>query len=80
LGSVQPMVMSLLHQVTPEARHGEAIGLRMMGINASSVIMPMIFGAVGATIGAAGVFWCVSAFVGSGARTAWQLKNCKTVE
>jgi MFS family permease len=26
LGSVQPMVMSTLHQITPEARHGEALG------------------------------------------------------
>ncbi|MDR3370218.1 MFS transporter [Rhodoferax sp.] len=25
LGSVQPMIMSMLHQITPEARHGEAL-------------------------------------------------------
>ena len=30
LGTVQPMVMSMLHQITPEARHGEALGLRLM--------------------------------------------------
>ena len=30
LGSVQPMIMSMLHQITPEARHGEALGLRLM--------------------------------------------------
>jgi MFS family permease len=35
LGSVQPMIMSLLHQITPEHRHGEALGLRLMAINAS---------------------------------------------
>src|SRR5260221_9461369 len=34
LGSVQPMVMSMLHQITPEHRHGEALGLRLMAINA----------------------------------------------
>ena len=45
LGMVQPMVMSMLHQITPEHRHGEAVGLRMMAINASSVAMPMLFGA-----------------------------------
>jgi MFS family permease len=77
LGSVQPMVMSMLHQITPESRHGEAIALRMMGINASSVIMPMVFGALGASLGAAGVFWCVSGFVGFGSRTAWQLRAYK---
>ncbi len=37
LGSVQPMVLSMLHQITPEHRHGEALGLRLMSLNASSV-------------------------------------------
>jgi MFS family permease len=50
LGSVQPMVMSLLHQITPEHRHGEALGLRLMAINASSVVMPMLFGTAGASL------------------------------
>jgi MFS family permease len=78
LGSVQPMVMSTLHQITPEARHGEAIGLRLMGINASSVVMPMVFGALGAVIGVGSLFWCVSAIVGVGSRTAFQLRVDKT--
>jgi len=75
LGMVQPMVMSLLHQLTPEARHGEALGLRLMAINASSVLMPLLFGTAGAIVGVAGVFWIVGAAVGSGARTAWLLKD-----
>ncbi|HVL43975.1 MAG TPA: MFS transporter, partial [Acidovorax sp.] len=33
LGSVQPMIMSMLHQMTPPHRHGEALGLRSMAIN-----------------------------------------------
>ena len=74
LGSVQPMVMSTLHQITPQRRQGEALGLRMMTINASSVLMPMVFGATGSLIGIAGVFWCVSAVVTSGARLAWRLR------
>ncbi|MEN9711925.1 MAG: hypothetical protein RLY90_186 [Pseudomonadota bacterium] len=78
LGSVQPMVMSTLHQITPESRHGEAIGLRLMGINASSVLMPMVFGALGTLIGVGSVFWCVSAIVGLGSRTAYQLRVGKT--
>ena len=45
LGSVQPMIMSTLHQITPEHRHGEALGLRVMSLNASSVVMPLLFGA-----------------------------------
>jgi MFS family permease len=75
LGMVQPMVMSLLHQLTPEARHGEALGLRLMAINASSVIMPLLFGTAGAIIGVAGVFWITGAVVGAGARAAWLLKD-----
>jgi MFS family permease len=75
LGMVQPMVMSLLHQITPEARHGEALGLRMMAINASSVAMPILFGTAGVVIGVAGIFWTVGAAVGLGARSAWHLRG-----
>ena len=75
LGSVQPMVMSMLHQITPQARHGEALGLRLMLINASSVAMPMLFGSAGALVGISAVFWATGAAVGCGSRLAWLLKN-----
>lgn len=75
LGMVQPMIMSLLHQITPEARHGEALGLRLMAINASSVAMPMLFGSAGALIGISGVFWATGLIVGAGARAAWLLRG-----
>lgn len=74
LGSVQPMVMSTLHQITPQARHGEALGLRLMMINASSVMMPMLFGAAGTALGVSVVFWTVGAAVASGAGQAWRLR------
>jgi len=73
LGSVQPMAMSMLHQITPEERHGEAVGLRLMLINGSSVCMPLMFGAAGAAIGVGGVFWVMGALVGAGSRMAWVL-------
>ena len=75
LGMVQPMVMSMLHQITPEARHGEALGLRLMAINGSSVLMPLLFGSAGALVGIAGVFWITGAVVGLGSRAAWLLKD-----
>ncbi|MDB5843996.1 MAG: major facilitator superfamily 1, partial [Polaromonas sp.] len=75
LGMVQPMIMSMLHQITPEARHGEALGLRLMAINASSVLMPMLFGSAGALVGIAGVFWATGALVGLGSRLAWRLRD-----
>jgi MFS family permease len=74
LGSVQPMIMSTLHQITPEARHGEALGFRLMAINASSVLMPMRFGSAGAVLGVSLVFWTVGAAVAAGARSAWRLR------
>ncbi|MEJ8825239.1 MFS transporter [Variovorax humicola] len=74
LGAVQPMVMSMLHQITPHARHGEALGLRVMTLNASSVAMPMLFGAAGSLIGIAGVFWLVGGVVAAGTRAVWGLK------
>ena len=73
LGSVQPMIMSTLHQITPEAHHGEAVAIRLMAINASSVVMPMLFGLAGSVVGIAGVFWIVGAVVAGGTRVAFKL-------
>jgi len=75
LGMVQPMVMSLLHQVTPGHRHGEAVGMRFMMINASSVAMPLLFGAAGALVGVSAVFWTVAATLGAGTRLAFGLRG-----
>jgi MFS family permease len=75
LGTVQPMVMSTLHQITPEHRHGEAVAMRLMAINASSVTMPMLFGVAGTVIGISGVFWVFGAVVGSGLKLAFKLQG-----
>jgi predicted MFS family arabinose efflux permease len=75
LGCVQPMVMSTLHQITPVERHGEALGLRMMTINASSVAMPILLGAVGAAVGTAALFWAIAAMVGAGSYQGTKLKD-----
>ncbi|MGS5086624.1 MFS transporter [Hydrogenophaga sp. A37] len=75
LGSVQPMIMSTLHQITPRHRHGEALGLRAMTINGSSVVMPLLFGSAGVVVGVSGVFWVVGAVVGAGSRLAWRLPH-----
>ena len=74
LGSVQPMIMSTLHQITPHDRQGEALGLRLMSLNGSSVLMPMLFGTLGAVVGVAVVFWSVGAAVGLGSRLAWTVR------
>jgi MFS family permease len=66
LGVVQPMIMSSLHQMAPEHRHGEAIALRSMAINAAGALMPLMFGAAGAWLGVSLIFWVSAAAVGAG--------------
>jgi MFS family permease len=66
LGSVQPMVMSALHHLTPEHSHGEAIALRSLVLNASSALLPLAFGAAGAALGLGWLFWGVAAAVAGG--------------
>jgi MFS family permease len=74
LGTVQPMMMSTLHQITPEHLHGQAIAVRLMAINLSSVFMPMLFGSAGAVVGVSVVFWTLGVMVGAGSRLAWRMR------
>lgn len=66
LGCAQPMVMSLLHSIAPAGRMGEAVGVRMSIINASTFAMPLLFGAVGSTLGLAPVFWSIGVALAGG--------------
>jgi predicted MFS family arabinose efflux permease len=75
LGSTQPMVMSLLHQLAPEQRYGEAVALRVIVINLSSVGIPMVSGVAGSLIGAAGVFWAAGLMVAAGTRLTVGLRK-----
>ena len=72
LGCVQPMILSALHMLTPDHRHGEALGLRMQVMSASGAVMPMIFGSLGAAAGVAAVFWLAGGGVAAG---SWLAKN-----
>jgi MFS family permease len=66
LGMVQPAIMATLHEVTPPERHGEALALRSMAIHVSMAAMPLLFGALGTVVGAAALFWLMSAALGAG--------------
>lgn len=66
LGSAQPVILSVLHQITPAGRHGQAIALRQMMISMSSTVLPLTFGAIGAVLGPAPLFWLIGMSVGSG--------------
>ncbi len=74
LGSVNPMIMTTLHHLTPSDRHGEAIALRSMTINASSALMPLLFGVAGAAIGAGTLFWVMGVAVGAGSFQARRIR------
>lgn len=63
LGSVQPMVLAMLHQVTPHERHGQALGLRMLCTNAATITMPLVFGALAASTLPAAPMWLMGALV-----------------
>jgi len=63
LGSVQPMVLAMLHQVTPANRHGQALGLRMLCTNAATIVMPMLFGLLAAASVPAAPMWLMGALV-----------------
>lgn len=73
LGAVNPMIMTTLHHLTPSDRHGEAIALRSMTINASSALMPLLFGAAGAALGASTLFWVMGAALTAGSWPARQV-------
>ena len=75
LGAVQPMIMTALHQLTPRDRHGQAIALRSMTINASSALMPLIFGLLGGAVGAAALFWMMGAGVAAGSWPARRIRS-----
>lgn len=71
LGAIQPAVMSTLHTVAPMGRQGEALGLRSTVIHFSTLVMPLGFGALGATLGVAPVFWLTGLALCAG---AWQAR------
>ncbi len=66
LGMSQPMVMSLLHSTAPAGRVGEAVGVRMTLVNMSQSCMPLLFGALGAALGMAPVFWATALLLSAG--------------
>ncbi|CAN5336232.1 MFS transporter [soil metagenome] len=73
LGAIQPAVMSTLHQVTPPDRQGEAMGLRSTFVHLSTLVMPLTFGAIGAALGVAPVFWLTGVVLSMGAWQAMRL-------
>lgn len=72
LGAIQPAIMATLHDVTPPDRHGEALGVRSLSLHMSMAVMPVLFGLVGASVGAATLFWIMAAALAAGSVTAFR--------
>ena len=57
------MILSMLHQVTPADRHGQALGLRMLATNGATIVMPLSFGFLAALAGPAAPLWLMGSLV-----------------
>ncbi len=66
LGCAQPMIMAVLYSASPPGRQSEVVGVRTTLMNASHTFLPLLFGAVGATLGMGTVFWTMSGLLLSG--------------
>lgn len=67
LGVGQPMMMVVLHRVSPPDRIGEAAGLRMTLVNGTQTFLPTTFGAFGGVFGLSAIFWGMALLIGAGA-------------
>lgn len=78
MGSMQPMINSMLHQVTPRHQHGQAIALRLIMLNASMFAMPLVLGFTGGVVGASVVFWSLGLVVGGSSGLGLQLRDANS--
>src|SRR6185503_19305219 len=63
LGSAQPLTIILTYNHAPEGRSGEALGMRIMANKITQIGVPLMFGGLGAAMGAAPVFLATGAFL-----------------
>jgi predicted MFS family arabinose efflux permease len=63
LGSVQPMVLSTLHQAAPPDRRGQALAMRMLFTNAATIAMPVGFGLLAAATTSSAPMWLMAALL-----------------
>jgi len=66
LGCGQPLSMVLAFNAAPEGRSAEAIGMRLAVSYGAHVLLPPLFGAFGAMLGLAPVFWVCAFLLGGG--------------
>ena len=67
LGCGQPLAMVLAFNAAPAGRSAEAIAMRMSVSYGAHVLIPPVFGALGAVVGLAPVFWTCAVLMAGGA-------------
>ena len=67
MGCGQPLAMILSFNAAPPGRSAEAIAMRMAVSYGAHVVIPPVFGAFGAVLGLAPVFWTCAMLMGGGA-------------
>jgi MFS family permease len=67
LGCGQPLSMILSFNAAPAGRSAEAIAMRLAVSYGAHVVIPPVFGAVGAALGLAPIFWTCAMLLGGGA-------------
>ena len=66
LGCGQPLSMILTFNAAPSGRSAEAISMRLAVSYGAHVVIPPVFGAVGAALGLAPIFWTCAVLLGGG--------------
>lgn len=66
MGLGQPLTVMLCYRYAPAGRGGESLGLRIAINNSMHVVVPALFGAVGAAFGLAPVFWANAGVIAAG--------------
>lgn len=67
LGCGQPLTMILSFNAAPPGRAAEAIAMRLSVSYGAHIVIPPVFGTVGAVLGLAPIFWTCALLLGAGA-------------
>ena len=68
VGYAQPLSMSMMFDVSPADRAGEALGLRMAITGGSQAVFPFVLGAISSALGLTPVFWGLALLQFAGTR------------
>jgi MFS family permease len=71
-GCGQPLSMTLVYNTSPKGRAGEATGMRITVNQITHAAIPLLFGAVGSTVGLPAVFFANAGFLALGGVLSWR--------